>query len=178
VKDGCVVISGGSDNALTDAVDYFLKEYLGYASDNSYTEKTGFGISPTLDILSAIDTSKKIALFISDESAEYAGTVKSALNSAFTRVTEYTAGDSLSDVFNINNADLAVIIGAKKVPSGIKSAVNDYMSNGGKVMTIGGPTFENILYQLGDVWVTGQEYLIDCAENCETKTEIIDLSRS
>lgn len=171
-----IVITGGSDKALTDAVDYFLKEFLSYTSENNYSAKTEFRINSQLDVLSVTDTSKKVSLFITDESAGYTDAVKNGFLSAYTRVTEYTCGDSLSDIFNINNADLVVIVGANKVPAGTIGAVDSYMSMGGKVLTVGGPTFQNILYPLNGIWVTEQEYLISSAENNKTKKEIIKLS--
>ncbi|MHB1151935.1 MAG: hypothetical protein ACYCWE_11715 [Eubacteriales bacterium] len=171
-----IVITGGSSKALTDAVDYFLKEFLGYTSEKNYSAKTEFLINSQLNVLSVSDTSKKINLFITDETVGYTDAVKNGFLSAYTRITEYTCDDSLAEIFNRNNSDLVVIIGANKVPAGTISAVDSYMSKGGKVLTVGGPTFQNILYPLNGTWVTEQEYLISSAENNKTKKEIIKLS--
>lgn len=174
--NSCIVITGGSDQALTGAADYFLKEFLGYTSEKNYTAKTELRINSQLNVLSVTDTSKKVSLFIADESAGYTDAVKNGFLSEYTRVTEYTCDDNLASIFNINNADLVAIIGAQNVPAGTISAVDSYMSKGGKVLTVGGPTFQNILYPLNGSWVTEQEYLISSAENNKTKAEIIKLS--
>jgi len=169
-----IAIAAGSDYALDCAVDYFIKNFIG-----------GAGISLAADtkmMLSVTEAgypdvgAKNIAIYQNKTGPSYSESVRSALLGAGYNVKVYDFDTPPAEVFNATKADLVILCGASSVPTGTPSAAGKYLEQGGKILALGGPVFENILYKIGDRLITRSEYLADYASKVEDKSLLIDFS--
>ena len=169
-----IVIAGGSEYALDCASEYFITKYMGGAGLTLASDMKL--IMSTSDAGYADATAQKVTVFMDGGGPEYADSVIGALKGSGYIVTTYDFNSSPSDIFNASKADLAVICGASKVPSGTLSAVDNYLNNGGKLLALGGPVFDQILYKNGDKWMTQTEYIADYSTKAEGKSPLIDFT--
>ncbi len=169
-----IAVAGGSNYALDCAVDYFIKNYVGDAgkplADNMKLKLT------TAEAGYADANAKKIAILKDGDGPAYSNSVIMALKGAGYIVNTYDFNTAPAKVFDASQADLAVICGASKVPTGTLSAIDAYMNHGGKLLALGGPVFDEILYKNGDKWMTQTEYIADYATKVTGKAPLIDFT--
>ena len=66
--------------------------------------------------------------------------------------------DDLASVFNYDEFGLVVYVGADRMISGTKKAIQNYMNGGGRVLFLGGPVFEEELFLLDGEYATYEEF--------------------
>lgn len=175
IYDGTkIAVAAGSDYALDCAVDYFIKNFIG-----------GAGILLAADMnlkLSVTEagyadaSANKIAVYQNGDGPQYSASVKTAIENAGYSVTVFDFDTKPSEVFDAAKFDLVLICGASEVPTGTPSAACKYLEGGGKLLALGGPVFEKILYKIGDKFMTRTEYLADFASKVEDKSLLIDFT--
>ncbi len=169
-----IAIAGGSDYALGCAVDYFIKKYIGGAGLSLETDmKTKLSVTE----VGYVDANaKKIAIYQDGDGPEYSGKVREALEKAGYNVSVFDFNTPPAEVFNVSKADLTIICGASEVPTGTPSAADKYLSSGGRILALGGPVFDRILYKIDDKWMTRTEFIADYASKVKDKSLLIDFS--
>lgn len=171
-----LVVAAGSDYALDCAVDYLIKNYIGGAGTSL---AAGMNLKLSVTEAGYADANaKKIAIYQNGNEPQYSTSVKSTLEAAGYSVTVYDYNTQPSEVFNISKNNLVVIAGASEVPNGTPTAAGRYLEGGGKILALGGPVFKDILYKIGDSFMTRSEYLSDYAAKVSDKSLLIDFSES
>lgn len=102
---------------------------------------------------------KKIAIYKANDGISYAR----ALQAAFAdfpdaSVNVYEPDHKLCKVFNAKKNDLVIFAGVDCLPGNIKPYLNDYLSHGGRMITLGGPAFKKETYNYKGDWVDRQAY--------------------
>ena len=62
-------------------------------------------------------------------------------------------------LINAKNDDVVILPEAETVPYGASQAIDTYLKNGGKLVTLGGPPFSKTLYPSGGSWLTKEDLI-------------------
>ena len=171
VKGNKIVIAGGSDDLLRYATTRFLSDYCGYTSEEAFTPATTLSIPEALHIKEVFAMPGSIAIY-QPKSVSYAKDLSEKLAAAGFLVTEYTADADPKTVFDTALTDLVIVVGADTATTGTISALQSYLEKDGRVLVLGGPAFEHILYELDGKWYSHGDYgraLFDMVDPDETE---------
>ncbi|MBO5898525.1 MAG: hypothetical protein J6R04_05905, partial [Clostridia bacterium] len=157
VSGNKIVIAGGNDAMLSKAVAYFLNTYCSYTSESSFTQMTSISVPANLNFIETSDRATDVALYVTKSSLTYVDALYTSLQGVAKSVTLKTLNDDPASVFDANTYGTLVIAGADTMPSTAGDALLNYMNNGGRVLLLGGPAFETILYDTKDGWISKEE---------------------
>ena len=121
-----------------------------------------------------------IAVYVGNDGVTYIDDVCRELAPIADSLSYYTNGEDLSRVFNTANFDLVVVAGVDSMPADAKTAIENYMNQGGRLLTLGGPAFESTLYEFDGAWYDRDDYLATVVKNLGSanKQTLIDTSSS
>ena len=151
-----IVITGGSEKAISYAVDLFLTLYCGYVSETNFTPNPNLSIPEDLYMKDALDFSTAIALWSMDGTAPYMADLTTALKQQFPGLQEFSGKEGLASALDANSVRLAILGDIAHVPAGSMT----YLESGGRLLLLGGPAFGTELYELNGNWVTQSEYML------------------
>ena len=157
VSGNKIVIAGGTDQMLAKAVAYFLSTYCNYKSESEFTKMSSISVPSNLKFVDTSDRSTEIALYVTKDSLTYVDALYKSLQGVAKSVTLKTLDDDVASIFDATTYGTLVIAGADTMPSTAGGALLNYMNNGGRVLLLGGPAFETILYQTKDGWISKDE---------------------
>lgn len=180
VSGNKLVIAAGSDDLLAKAVSYFLATYAGYNSESDYTPSNNLFIPGSLNLIESFDASQNVALYVTNEKLTYVNALYNALKAEIEVMDLKGLSDDVFSVFDSTQYGVVIIAGAEVITSEAKAAIQDYMNNGGRIMTLGGPAFETTLYELDGTWYPRDQYvytLIDRLDD-DNKQLLIDTSET
>ena len=83
-------------------------------------------------------------------------------------ITEISWTD-VSTALDPTKIEVVIIPDSSTVPYGTKTAVNNYLNNGGKLLSLGGVPFENTLYSYNDQWIDEYEYMKESSNSANKK---------
>lgn len=153
-----IVIVATTDALLEKAVAAFLKEYAGYVSDQEFTHNTTITIPANLSMIKSMDNSRKIALYTVKDNVSYLDALYKKLCNVAEAVVLKTEKDLSSAVFDVEEYGLVVVAGADTMPYNARKSINSYLENGGRVLFLGGPTFNTLTYEFNGMSLTSGEY--------------------
>ncbi len=153
-----IVIAGGSDDLLLYAATRFLSDYCGYASATVFTPTQTLSIPQNLNVKESYDMPNRVTLYQIKSNVSYAKTLVAQLQANNFLVTEYSASAAPADVFDTKTTDLVILVGADTMTDAAVEAMDKYLQSKGRVMLLGGPAMETILYELDGNWYTHSEY--------------------
>ena len=171
-KGNQIVIAGATDDACAFGVYEFLRLYAGYTSAAEYETKSTIVLSDNTRVVADASISDRIALFVMENEPSYLDDLTRALTHVSETLTVYPMDTDFDTVFDIGRTGLVIIVGADRTPGGMVTAVKDYMSQAGRVLTLGGPLFETDLYQVNNKWVSKEVYVDTIVSGLTKKTEI------
>ena len=174
-----IVIAGSTDELLRHAVTVFLRDYCGYISASVYTAATELRIPETLSIQQVYTVPPQVAVYVTDLKHNYAETLVNELRAASLEPTLYSIEDTdPADVLDANRTDLVIVVGASALPNTMVNAMQKYLNNSGRLLLLGGPTLETVLYELDGKWYSRNDYalaMIDSVDEDNTTT-LLDLT--
>lgn len=162
-----IVLAGGSDDLLQYAVTVFLRECCGYLSATSYTAADQLTILENLDIWEVYTVPSRIVLYQTKDDVSYVKALSDQLRMAGFDLTEYTQDADPNVVFDPNESDLVLFVGADVVPSTAIKAMEAYLEKQGRVLFLGGPAFETVLYELDGKWYSLADYVHEQIEQID-----------
>ncbi|MBP5274650.1 MAG: hypothetical protein ILO36_06930, partial [Abditibacteriota bacterium] len=89
----------------------------------------------------------------------YKAALREALAASGMEVTEADLDSGLEGLLDPEKQALTVIAGAESISAEGAALTDRYLKNGGRLLTLGGPVFDTILYPLEGDWFTRDEYL-------------------
>ena len=137
-----IVIAGASNALLEIAALSFLKTYVGYTSEEDYTMNTTLTIPKDLSVIKSNDHSRDVALYTVKGNVSYLDALQKSLKSVTSSVTLMTQNDDPSAVFDLQKYGLVIVAGADTMLASAKPAMEGYLNAGGRVLLLGGPTFD------------------------------------
>ncbi len=158
VKGNKIVLAGATADLLNHAVTVFLREWCGYLNASSYTQATTLSVPEQLNIKEAYTMPSRITLFQAKDKISYTAVLCEQLRGAGLQVTEYTADTDPAAVFDASATDLVIIAGADTFTNTSISALENYLKKQGRVLLLGGPAMETMLYELDGEWYDRTEY--------------------
>ncbi len=173
-----IVIAGATDDLLAKAVSTFLATYAGYTSEDVYTTSDKLAIPANLNLRSSFDSSNSVALYVTNEDLTYIDSLYKALKDEIPTVDLKALSDDVNTIFDVSEYGIVIIAGVEKMTSSSRAAIQNYMNNGGRVLTLGGPAFETTLYEFEGDFYARDEYLnlaINALDD-ENKQLLIDTS--
>ncbi len=142
VSGNKLVIVGGKNEMLTFATEAFLSEYCGYTSEDEYTPAESLTVASDAKLLVTRDTTKNIAMYVANGELSYIDDLYDAVASFSEDLEYFTISADTDEVFDVNNYGLVIIVGAEKLPAESQNSIETYMRNGGRILTLGGPAYE------------------------------------
>ncbi|MGM9682715.1 MAG: beta-galactosidase, partial [Eubacteriales bacterium] len=177
-----IVICGGSEKAMDAAVDYFLLQYLGYLSESSFTVTKDLGIPETTDLKLTYEDEREIVLAVFNSTVTYADALKQALSSLGENIRLLNRTADILEALDADKTSLFILAGADTVPVGFNEKLDTYLKNSGRLITLGGPAFETVLYEQNGGSVLDREtYLasyMDKVDGAKVQTVLDTSSRS
>lgn len=178
VVDHYIVIAAKKSSALMDAVNAFIDCVIGYDENGNVIPTTEASVMMNLNLTGERDTSKKITVVRPDNGADYTDALIQSLGNVTNKLKIVGWDDDLSQIYNTDESDLVIVCNARNVPVGTLTAVDQYMAEGGKLITLGGPTFENALYRLNDIWLERDDYMSSLADSIQGQLLIDTANRN
>ena len=163
-----IVIAGGMDEMLIAAVSRFISEYVGYNSENDYVSKNILALPENLNITESLDVSQNVALLVANESLTYVDNLYEALKAEINVVDLKSLTDDPTTVFNAKNYGTVIIAGAENITISAKNCIEGYMNDGGRILTLGGPAFENKLVEKNGKLSSFNEYLHEMVDDIDS----------
>ena len=155
---GNKIILAGNDATLPMAVSTFLATYFGYQDQDSYESVSSVTLPSNLNNIQSIYNAQTIVLYTTNDRLSYVDDLKNALTSKWNDLTVATIDTPTDQVFNSMTSRLVVIVGIDTMPASAKAAMLNYLQDGGRVLMLGGPAFENDLYELEGKWYDARAY--------------------
>lgn len=121
--------------------------------------------------------SRRITLIEPDKAVGYFGDLKKSL-SEIGAVNVMNWNTSAAKIFNTENTDLVVIPTANRIPASAVEAISNYIGKGGHILSLGGPNFSDLLYNLDGTWYTQQEFSNAFGKKPEGKKLLLDPTES
>lgn len=165
VSGNKIVIAGATDELLAFAVETFLADYAGYISEEEYMPSNKLSLASNLKIIADNNKSSSAVLYITNEDLTYVDALYQKLNGVVDSLELKTLNDEVSTVFDAEKYGVVIVAGANVMPSSAGQALLDYMGEGGRVLLLGGPAFETILYDSGSGWMTEDEAIKNIMDN-------------
>lgn len=159
VVDNYIVIAAKESASLSDAVTAFINEVIGYDQSGNVKTATEVSVMMSLNITGERDTSKRVTIVVPDNGADYTGALIESVSRLTGKIKTAGWDDDPKKIYDVDETDLVIVCNARNVPIGTLTAVDKYMQEGGKIITLGGPTFENVLYNLNDTWLLRDDYM-------------------
>ena len=180
VSGNKIVIAGASDDLLAKAVSAFLATYAGYNSEEDYTAKNTLAIPANLDLTESFDATGNVALYVTNEELTYVDSLYNALKKDIENVDLKGLTDDVNAVFDYSEYGTVIIAGIEKMTSLSRAAIQNYMNNGGRILTLGGPAFETTLYEYEGEYFNRSEYLFRAIDDLgeDQKQFLIETSLS
>lgn len=116
-----------------------------------------------------------VALFISDQNLTYTDALQKALQQTIKVVDIKTLSDDPADIFDTEKYDIVIVAGIDQTSIAAKNQLKSYMENGGRLVTLGGPAFETMLYELDGQWYNRSDYFSTFVAK-RNQTTLMDLS--
>ena len=154
-----IVILGGNDSTLKKAIDRFLLDYIGYISEEKYEEKTMLRIPENLDIRETWEYSGKALLVKSSDKVNFDDALAEALKTRGIELTRTDYSMPAKEMFSLSTADLVILEDARVFPFDAMDALNAYLKAGGRLLTLGGPAFTEMVYNYGGEWMSRSDYM-------------------
>ena len=154
-----IVIAAGSDSALKTAVSRFLLDYIGYVSEEKFEEKTMLKIPESIDIRETWEYHGKALLVKASDRVNYDDALAEALKTHGIDLTRTDYSMPAKEMFSLNTADLVILEDARCFPFDAMDAMNAYLKAGGRLLTLGGPAFTEMVYNFNGEWVSRSEYM-------------------
>ena len=164
VSGNKIVIAGGSDDLLNYAVTVFLRDYCQYLSASSFTAASTLVIPETLNIKETYVMPGKITLYSTKNNVSYLNALSDALVATGAALTTYGPDADPAEVFDAAATDLVLMVGADTVKSTTMKALENYLKKDGRVLFLGGPAFETVLYELDGDWLDRSDYAHELLE--------------
>lgn len=144
----------------TDIVTSSLKDFS-YIEENS-----SISGSPNLDY-----TGQKVGVLTPIDEPEYYDNVMSTIQSGVNAtIDEISWTDAATDI-SIDNYDVIIIPEANTYPDNAADAIDIYLQNGGKLLTLGGPPLQEGQELINGTWMNQEEAFVSTE-----KKNIIDFS--
>ncbi|MBO5897989.1 MAG: hypothetical protein J6R04_03160, partial [Clostridia bacterium] len=180
VSGNKIVIAGASDDLLAKAVSAFLATYAGYNGEDNYTASNTLAIPADLDILQSFDATGNVVLYVTNEDLTYVDSLYKALKNELPTVELKGITDDVNTIFDVSEYGVVIIAGIEKMSSVSRTAIQNYMNNGGRILTLGGPAFETTLYEFEGEYYPRGEYLFNMIDSLDDdqKQLVIDTSLS
>ena len=173
VSGNKILIAGATDELLSFAMETFLKDYLGYTSEDEYMENSKFSLPKNLNVIANNDKTATVALYVTNENLTYVDALYAGLSKSVDSLTLKTLNDDVASVFDAQQFGIVVVAGANVMPSSAGNALLNYMSEGGRVLLLGGPAFETVLYDSGNGWMTEDEALENIMNNLTEDQKVL-----
>ena len=154
-----IVIHAGNDITLKMALDRFLLDYVGYISEDKFETKTVLKIPASIDIRETWKYQGKALLVKTSDKVTYDDALAEALKIHGIDLARADFSMPAKEMFNRNTADLVILEDARSFPFNAMDALTGYLKSGGRLLTLGGPAFTEMVYPYGDEWVTRDEYM-------------------
>ncbi len=155
VMEDKIAIVGSTYDILSYAVTVFLRNYVGYIEyDGSYTEKSVLTMPDNVNLIKNLEVSKTAALYVTNDSVTYADALAAKLEESMDAVKRYNIDSNPEKVFDASRNGIVIVAGADVVGNNAVEPMKLYMNAGGRVLFLGGPTFETVKYKVGDQWLT------------------------
>ena len=116
--------------------------------------------SPNLDY-----RGKTVGILTPETKPAYYSSLVSTLRKELNAKVIEIAWKDVSKALNANKIEAVVIPDANTVPYGTVTAVKNYLSKGGKLLTLGGPPLENTLYSYGNEWLEAIPFMLRDSKN-------------
>ncbi len=163
VVDNYIVIAAKKSVSLDDAVKAFISEVIGYDDKGEVKPATEVSVMMNLNITGERDMTKHVTIVVPDSGADYANALIASVEKVTNKLKIASWNDDPKKIYDVDETDLVIVCNARNVPVGTLTAVDQYMKEGGDIITLGGPTFENTLYNLNGAWMQRDEYMAGLA---------------
>ena len=117
--------------------------------------------SPNLDY-----TGQKVGVLTPADKPEYYDGVLDEIKSGVNATVEEIAWNNADTAISAENYDVVIVPDAEKYPTNAAQAIDSYLKNGGKLLTMGGPPLQKGLQLVNGTWMDQEEAF----ENAEKKT--------
>ncbi len=154
-----IVILGGKDSSLKTAIDRFLLDYVGYISEEKYEEKTMLKIPENIDIRETWEYSGKALLVKSSDKVTFDDALAEALKTRGIELVRTDYSMPAKEMFSLQTADLVILEDASVFPFDAMDAMNAYLKAGGRMLTLGGPAFTEMVYNYAGEWMSRSDYM-------------------
>ena len=169
-EDNYIILAGNTDDATADAVDYFINNYVNVISGGDFI------LNANISYTGSHDTSPSLNLLRAEGGTPFSAGLEERLSALTTKFTAYTYGDDMAQVFAPGTA-LVVIEDATELPAEAFSAIDNYLKNGGRLVTLGGRPFESPLYEYDGSWLSKAEYFTELGSDSGSKNIVLDTSK-
>lgn len=151
---GTVGCSSKGDNTLNTVI-----------SKRKYVKISG---SPNLDY-----SGQKVGILVPPEKPEYYDDVVKAIKSGVNATVEEISWENAATQIDAQKYEVIILPEAKSYPANASTAIDNYMQNGGKLLTLGGPPLQDGKELVNGKWLNQQE-AFDTAE----KKKAVDFSKT
>ena len=121
--------------------------------------------SPDLDY-----SNKTVGVLTPANKPSYYSGLISALENGLNANIKEIPWNNISTALDANSVETVVIPDSSNVPYGTIGAVKSYLSEGGKLLSLGGVPFENAYHLSGGNWLSADEYLQSATNDKERYT--------
>lgn len=117
---------------------------------------------------------KTVAVIAPPQKPEYYGALLEAVKNETGAAVREIAWADLGEQLNDGKNDAVIWPEAEFIPAGGGSAVDKYLKNGGKLLTLGGPPFTRVMHQSGEKWLD----ISELTENNASKNALFDFDKA
>lgn len=164
IRNGNIVIAGGSSASLSAAIDCFLYQLLGI-TEGEQMER--LSLDADTAVRRTFDAEPGIAVVCADPEVTYLERLTEALGWISPKVTVAKTGEEIRAALDTKKNRVAVFAGAGRIPADAMCALDGYLKSGGRILTLGGPAFETVLFESAGGWQTKAEFLAGYIRNLE-----------
>ena len=155
---GSKIVLAGNGDTLEFAVATFLSTYLGYQNEESFATMTAVELPNDLHTIRSIYGDRSVLLYVTKDSLGYVDDLQEALKAEWGSLKVATLDTPVDEVFDAEKSSLVIIAGVDTVPAVAKPALATYLNNDGRVLMLGGPAFESLLYEYDGKWYDASNY--------------------
>lgn len=107
---------------------------------------------------------KTVAVIVPPEKPEYYEALLEAVKNETGAILREIAWADVSGQLNDAGNDAVIWPEAEFIPAGGRAAVDTYLKNGGKLLTLGGPPFTRVLHRSGEQWLEAAKLMENDAD--------------
>ena len=173
VVDNKIVLAG-NDQTLGLAVSTFLSTYFGYQSEDNYEHKDTVQLPQNLSFVNSLYSNQKVVLYVANSDLGYVDALEAALKKQWSNLVVASLDTPLADVFSPSDSKLVIVAGINTMPGASKAAIDSYLKQGGRVLMLGGPAFEQTVYEYEGEWYDSESYIENILDSLDdSQYEII-----